>query len=45
LTMGLSEGCRIIKPVTKDSVITYDDVDVPKGRLIDQLIVEQQNLN
>jgi len=45
LTMGLSEGCRIVKPVAKDSVITYGDVDVPKGRLIDQLIVEQQNLN
>jgi predicted homoserine dehydrogenase-like protein len=45
LTMGLSEGCRIVKPVTKDSVITYGDIDVPKGRLIDQLIVEQQNLN
>lgn len=45
LTMGLSEGCKIIKPVIKDSVITYDDVEIPQDRLIDQLIVEQQNLN
>jgi len=44
LTMGLSEGCRITKAVAKDSVIRYEDVEIPKGRLIDQLMLEQQNL-
>jgi predicted homoserine dehydrogenase-like protein len=44
LTMGLSEGCRITKAVAKDSVIKYEDVEIPKGRLIDQLMLEQQNL-
>lgn len=41
LPMGLSEGCRVIKPVAKNAVITYEDVEIPQGRLIDQLMVEQ----
>ncbi|WP_009035997.1 NAD(P)H-dependent oxidoreductase [Indibacter alkaliphilus] len=44
LYMGLAEGCVVTKPVKKDSVLTYDDVVVPKGRLIDRLMVEQVSL-
>lgn len=41
LTMGLAEGCKIKKSVAKDSVITYEDVEIPEGRLIDRLMKEQ----
>lgn len=44
VTMGLSEGCSVIKPIAKDSVITYDDVEIKKGRLIDKLMLEQCNI-
>jgi predicted homoserine dehydrogenase-like protein len=27
-----------------DEVITYDDVDVPSGRMVDELRAEQQEL-
>jgi predicted homoserine dehydrogenase-like protein len=41
LPIGLAEGCRLIRPVAKDAVITRDDVEIPKGRLIDTLYAEQ----
>jgi len=41
LPIGVAEGCRLIRPVEKDKVITYDDVILPEGRLIDRLRVEQ----
>lgn len=41
LPMGLSEGCRLKKNVLKDQVLTYDDVELPAGRLSDQLREEQ----
>jgi len=37
LPLGLAEGCVLTKDVAKDEVITYDDVEVPKDRLIDEL--------
>lgn len=37
LPMGLSEGCRLLRDIPCDAVITYDDVEVPAGRLIDEL--------
>lgn len=37
LPMGLSEGCRLLRDIPCDSLITYDDVEVPAGRLIDEL--------
>lgn len=37
LPMGLSEGCRLLHDVSCDDLITYDDVEVPTGRLIDVL--------
>jgi predicted homoserine dehydrogenase-like protein len=41
LPMGLAEGCRLKKNIRKDQVLTYDDVDVPDGRLCDKLRAEQ----
>lgn len=41
LPMGLSEGCRLLRNKSKDSPITYDDVELPQGRLCDKLREEQ----
>ena len=41
LPMGLAEGCRLQRDVPQDQVLTYDDVDVPPGRLCDRLRSEQ----
>ena len=41
LPEGLVEGCRVLKPVAKDSVLTYDDVELPPGRTADALRAEQ----
>lgn len=44
LPMGLAEGCRMRRPVAKDQALTYDDVELPPGRLIDSLRAEQDRL-
>jgi predicted homoserine dehydrogenase-like protein len=41
LPIGLAEGCRVRRAIAKDSVLTVDDVEVPDGRLIDELRREQ----
>ncbi len=41
LPMGLAEGCTLRRAVAKDAVLTYDDVEVPPGRLCDALRREQ----
>jgi predicted homoserine dehydrogenase-like protein len=41
LPEGLVEGCRLVRDVPKDAVLTYDDVDLPRGRLADVLRAEQ----
>jgi predicted homoserine dehydrogenase-like protein len=41
LPMGLSEGCVLTRDIPRDAYITYDDVKVPSGRLIDKLRAEQ----
>jgi predicted homoserine dehydrogenase-like protein len=42
LPMGLSEGCQLLRDVSKDDSITYADVRLPPGRLSDRLRAEQQ---
>lgn len=42
LPMGLAEGCRLTRHIPKDQVLTYADVDLPKGRLCDKLRAEQE---
>ena len=41
LPMGLAEGCRLRRAVPKDHVLTYDDVEIPPGRVVDRLRAEQ----
>jgi predicted homoserine dehydrogenase-like protein len=41
LPEGLVEGCRLRRAVARDEVLTYDDVDLPDGRLSDALRAEQ----
>ncbi len=41
LPMGLAEGCRLKRNVVKDTVLTYDDVEIPADRFCDQLRREQ----
>jgi predicted homoserine dehydrogenase-like protein len=41
LPEGLVEGCRLKRSLPQDSVITYDDVVVPPGRIADHLRAEQ----
>lgn len=41
LPEGLVDGCRLLRDISKDSVITYDDVVLPPGRLADRLRAEQ----
>jgi len=41
LPMGLAEGCRLKRDIAKDQVLTFDDIEVPSGRLCDKLRAEQ----
>lgn len=41
LPIGLSEGCRLLRDVAKDSVVSFDAVELPAGRMIDILWREQ----
>ena len=42
LPMGLTEeGVKVVRPVARDEVLTYDDVELPEGRLCDRLRAEQ----
>jgi predicted homoserine dehydrogenase-like protein len=42
LPMGVAEGCRLVRDVAKDDVLTYADVTVPEGRAVDRLRTAQQ---
>ena len=44
LPIGLAEGCRVRRDVPRDDVLTYDDVEVPGGRVSDRLRAEQDAL-
>ncbi len=44
LPIGVAEGCRLKNNVPKDAVLTYDDVIVPGGRLVDKLRAEQDRV-
>lgn len=41
LPIGLAEGCRLKRDLGRDEVLSYDDVELPSGRLSDQLREEQ----
>lgn len=44
LPIGLAEGCVVKNNISKDQVLTFDDVIVPKGRLCDELWMKQIGL-
>jgi predicted homoserine dehydrogenase-like protein len=44
LPEGLVEGCLLKRDIAKDSVVTYDDVSLPRERLADQLRAEQYRI-
>jgi hypothetical protein len=35
LPIGIAEGCRLTRDIPKDQTLTYDDVILPEGRLIE----------
>jgi predicted homoserine dehydrogenase-like protein len=41
LPMGLADGCRLVRDVRMDRPIGFDDIEVPEGRLIDDLWRQQ----
>ena len=41
LPVGVAEGCRLLRDVAKDEVIGYDDIELPAGRLVDELRAQQ----
>lgn len=41
LPIGLAEGCQLRRNVSRDDVLRYDDVNLPPGRLCDELRREQ----
>jgi predicted homoserine dehydrogenase-like protein len=41
LPLGLALDCTIRRPVERDTVLTFADVDIPRGRLVDALYAEQ----
>jgi predicted homoserine dehydrogenase-like protein len=44
LPFGVAEGCKVKRNIARDEVLTYDDVELPSGRLIDRLRAEQETL-
>jgi predicted homoserine dehydrogenase-like protein len=41
LPMGVASGCRLLRDIPTDQVLTYADVQLPPGRLVDSLRAEQ----
>jgi predicted homoserine dehydrogenase-like protein len=44
LPVGVAADCTLRRPVAMDEVITYADVELPAGRLTDELRAEQEAL-
>ena len=43
LPMGLAEGCHLKRDIARDQGLTYDDVELPDGRLCDTLRAKQND--
>ncbi len=41
LPLGIAEGCKLKKDIQKDQMLTYQDIMLPKERLIDKLRRQQ----
>ncbi len=44
LPMGVGDGCIVQSAIAKDQPIRYDDVELPEGRLIDEMRLEQNRI-
>lgn len=44
LPMGLAEGCKLRRAVSDGQTLTFDDVELPNGRLIDKAYSEMLQL-
>jgi len=44
LPIGVAVGAKLVRPVRKDAVLGYADVELPAGRLVDKLRAEQAAL-
>ena len=44
LPIGVAEGCRLTRDLRRDDALTYDDVELPRDRLIDRLRRAQGDL-
>lgn len=44
LPIALAGGCRLVRGLQRDGAISFDDVEVPEGRLVDELWAEQTRL-
>jgi predicted homoserine dehydrogenase-like protein len=44
LPLGAAPGCKLKRDVPKDHAITYADVEVPEGRLVDRYRAEQAEM-
>ena len=44
LPIGAAEGCVLLRDVPKDATLTYDDVRLPQGRLVDRLLDAQRRM-
>jgi predicted homoserine dehydrogenase-like protein len=42
LPIAVSQDCRLLRDIPKDQAITYRDVSLPPGRLVDALRAEQE---
>ena len=44
LPIGVAVGAKLVRDVARDAVLTYADVELPRGRLVDRLRAEQAEL-
>jgi len=44
LPIGVAVGAKLVRDVARDAVLTYADVELPAGRLVDRLRAEQAEL-
>ena len=44
LPIGVAVGCKLRRDIPKDAALSYADVEIPAGRLVDKLRAEQAEL-
>ncbi len=44
LPLGLAAGCSLRRDVPRGDVLTFSDVDLPEGRLVDELWRRQRQV-